>query len=91
MKLTECLRRFFGYYLTGIKGVSPNTIQAYRKTFELFLPFAAKYRSRSVRTVRVEDLSTELVVEFLVDLERTRNNSVRTRNLRLGTLKSWPK
>ena len=63
MKLTECLHRFFGYYLTGIKGVSPNTIQAYRKTFELFLPFAAKYRSRSVRT----------------------------RNLRLGSLKSLAK
>ena len=91
MKLTQCLHRFFGYYLTGIKGVSPNTVQVYKKTFELFLPFAAGYRSRSIQTLQVEDLSTELVVDFLVDLEKVRKNSVRTRNLRLASLKSLAK
>jgi site-specific recombinase XerD len=91
MKLTQGLHRFFSYYLTGIKGVSPNTIQVYKKTFELFLPFAAGYRSRPVQTLQVEDLSTELVVDFLVDLERVRKNSVRTRNLRLASLKSLAK
>jgi len=91
MKLTRCLHRFFGYYLNEIKGISPNTVQVYKKTFELFLPFAAKYRSCSVQRLQVEDLSTEMVVEFLVDLERVRKNSVRTRNLRLASLKSLAK
>jgi len=91
MKFTRCLHRFFSYYLTGIKGVSPNTIQVHKKTFELFLPFAADYRAMTIQTVNVEDLSTELVVDFLVDLERIRKNSIRTRNLRLASLKSLAK
>jgi len=91
MRLTRCLHRFFGYYLSAIKGVSPNTVQAYKKTFELFLPFAAGYRSCPVQRLQVEDLSTELVVDFLVDLERVRKNTVRTRNLRLASLKSMAK
>ena len=91
MKLTRCLHRFFSYYLTSIKGVSPNTVQVHKKSFELFLPFASKHQSQSVQTLQVEDLSTELVVDFLVNLENRRKNSVRTRNLRLASLKSLAK
>ena len=91
MKLTKCLHRFFGYYLTRIKGLSPNTIQVHKKTFEIFLPFAAGYRSCSVQTLKVEHIDTELVVDFLEDLEKSRNNGVRTRNLRLASLKSLAK
>lgn len=91
MKLTKCLHRFFGYYLTRIKGLSPNTIQVHKKTFELFLPYAAGYRSCSVQTLKVKHIDTELVVDFLEDLEKSRNNGVRTRNLRLASLKSLAK
>ncbi len=91
MTLIRCLQQFFTYYLTRIKGVSPNTVQVHKKTFALFLPFAAGYYSCPVRELRVEHLSTELVVEFLEDLENSRDNSVRTRNLRLASLKSLAK
>ena len=91
MRLTQCLQRFFGYYLTRIKGVSPNTVQVHKKSFELFLPFAAEYQSCTVPTLNVEQISTELVVDFLVDLEYSRKNSARTRNLRLASLKSLAK
>lgn len=91
MQLTQCLHRFFGYYLTRIKGVSPNTVQVHKKTFELFLPFAAEYRSCTVPTLKVEHINTELVVDFLVDLENNRKNTARTRNLRLASLKSLAK
>jgi len=91
MRLTRCLHRFFGYYLTRVKGVSPNTVQVHKKSFQLFLPFAAEYRSCTVATLNVEHISTELVVDFLVDLENKRKNTVRTRNLRLVSLKSLAK
>jgi site-specific recombinase XerD len=91
MKMTSCLQRFFGYYLTRIKGVSVNTIQVHKKSFELFLPFVAGYRECVVKNVLVEHISTELVVDFLVDLEVSRNNDVRTRNLRPASLKSLAK
>lgn len=91
MKLTKCLHRFFGYYLTGIKGLSPNTLQVYQETFAIFLPFAARYRSCTVQTLKIEHIDTELVVDFLEYLEKSRNNGVRTRNLRLASLKSLAK
>jgi len=34
MRLTRCLHRFFGYYLTRVKGVSPNTVQVHKKSFQ---------------------------------------------------------
>ena len=43
MKLSTCIQRFFDQYLPHIKGVSPHTVKAYRDTFKLMLPFAAKY------------------------------------------------
>lgn len=88
MTLNRCLQQFFCFYLLKIKGVSDNTVAVYKKTFELFLPFAAEYRSCSIRALRLEHLSTELVVDFLEYLEKERHNSVRTRNLRLASLKS---
>lgn len=91
MTLNQCLQQFFSYYLLKIKGMSDNTMAVYKKTFELFLPFAAEYQSCPVRSLRLEHLSTELVVDFLEYLEKERLNSVRTRNLRLASLKSLAK
>jgi integrase/recombinase XerD len=89
--LTKCLHRFFSYYLPQIKGGSPHTFTAYKKTFELFLLFAARKKSCSVQSLQLEHLSTEMVIDFLVYLEEERHNTVRTRNLRLAAIKSLAK
>jgi site-specific recombinase XerD len=91
MTITQCLHQFFSYYLPKIKGVSGHTQEVYKKTFELFLVFAAKQKSCSVQALQLEHLSIELVVGFLEYLEKERHNSVRTRNLRLASLKSLAK
>lgn len=91
MTLIQCLHQFFSYYLLKIKGVSGHTVEVYKKTFELFLIFASEYQSCPVKSLQLEHLSTELVVDFLEYLEKERNNSVRTRNLRLASLKSLAK
>jgi integrase/recombinase XerD len=91
VRFNKCLQQFFSYYLPKIKGVSGHTVEVYKKSFELFLIFAAKQKSCTVQALQLEHLSTELVVDFLEYLEKERHNSIRTRNLRLASLKSLAK
>jgi site-specific recombinase XerD len=89
MKLSKCIHYFFNHYLPHIKGVSPHTIKAYRDTFKVFLPFAANHFGIKVKSLRVEHLSSQLILSFLDDLQKERKNLVRTRNHRLAGLKSF--
>ena len=91
MKLSSCLHQFFGQYLPRIKGVSTHTIKAYRDTFKMFLPFAAKYHSVKTDSLTLDHLSSELILAFLDELERGRKNLAKTRNDRLASLKSFAK
>lgn len=91
MKLSSCLHQFFGQYLPRIKGVSTHTIKAYRDTFKIFLPFAAKYHDIKIDSLNLEHLSSELILAFLDELERKRKNLPKTRNDRLAALKSLAK
>jgi site-specific recombinase XerD len=91
MKLSPCIHQFFGRYLPHIKGVSNNTIKAYRDTFTRFLPFATQYHAIKVDSLRFDHLSFELILAFLDDLESERNNLPITRNNRLAALKSFAK
>jgi integrase/recombinase XerD len=89
MKLSPLLHEFFDRYLPYIKGTSLHTIKSYRDAFKLFLPFAAKYHHIKVASLTVEHLCIELILAFLDDLERDRNNIAKTRNQRLAALKSF--
>lgn len=91
MKLSTCLHQFFDHYLPRIKGSGNNTIKAYRDAFTLFLPFAAKHLSIKIESLRVEHLSTSLILAFLDNLESRRHNTARSRNHRLAALKSLAK
>ncbi|MCG7851336.1 MAG: site-specific integrase, partial [Methanosarcinaceae archaeon] len=91
MKLSPCIHQFFDHYLSNIRGMSHHTIRSYRDTFKLFLPFAAKYYGIKVKSLRLEHISSELIIAFLDDLQRNRHNLPKTRNLRLATLKSFGK
>ena len=91
MKLSPLLHRFFDQYLPHIKGVSPHTVKTYRDAFRLFLPFAATYHHITIRSLRIEHLSPDLILAFLNGLERERKNLPKTRNQRLAALKSFAK
>ncbi len=91
MKLSPCIHYFFDQYLPHIKGVSHHTIKAYRDAFRLFLPFAARFYGIKIRSLRVEHLSSEVIIAFLEDLQKKRKNLVKTRNQRLAALKSFAK
>jgi site-specific recombinase XerD len=91
MKLSSCILKFFAEYLPRIKGSSEHTIKAYRDAYSVFLPFAAEYHSIKIRSLRVDHLSAQLILEFLDHLEKERKNSAKTRNQRLAALKSLAK
>jgi len=91
MKLSSCLHQFFDHYLPQIKGSGDNTIKAYRDAFTVFLPFAAKDLSIKIESLKVEHLSTRLILAFLDYLESQRHYTARSRNHRLAALKSLAK
>jgi len=91
MKLSTCLHQFFDQYLLRMRGCSPHTLKAYRNTFSRFLPFAAQYHHVKIESLCLEHISAGLVICFLDHLESKCQNSARTRNLRLATLKSFAK
>jgi len=91
MKLSICIHQFFDQYLPRIKGSSTQTVKAYRNTYTLFLPFAAEYHSVKIKSLGVDHLIPEVILAFLDYLESDRNNSAKTRNLRLAAIKSLAK
>jgi len=91
MKLSPAIHQFFDHYLPHIKGVSDHTLKAYRDAFKLFLIFAADYYGIKIKSLRLEQITSELILAFLDDLQSQRRNLPRTRNQRLAALKSFAK
>ncbi len=91
MRLSAVIHQFFDKYLPHIKGVSPNSIKAYRDTFKLFLPFAANHYGIKVGSLSLNHLTPEVILSFLDHLESERKNTARTRNHRLAAIKSLAK
>ncbi len=87
--LFRYIQHFFQGYLSQARGLSPNTILAYRDALKLFLVFAAQFKSKSVPRLTLEDLDADAVLAFLKEIERKRKNSAVTRNLRLAALRTF--
>ncbi len=56
--MSTLVYQFFDQYLPSIKGVSNNTMMAYRDTFKLFLPFAAEYHGIKIERCFVSPTGT---------------------------------
>lgn len=80
---------FFVRYLAAERNMSPHTIASYRDALKLLLRFAAEIGRRKIDKLEIRDLSSETVLRFLEHLERTRENSARTRNARLAAIHSF--
>lgn len=91
MKLAACIVGFFTQYLAQIKGCSPRTLSAYRDSFALLLPFAARRLKIKTGSLRLEHLTADLILAFLNHLEAKRGNCPATRNQRLAAIKSFAK
>src|SRR5258708_16075612 len=85
--LPALLQSFFTTRLMTQRKVSPHTIASYRDTFRLLLQFAQKRLHKAPSQLGLHDLDASLVGVFLDDLENSRPNSTRSRNLRLTPIR----
>lgn len=83
------LESFFMQRLIAQRRVSPHTIASYRDTFRLLFRFAEKRLGKAPSLLTLEDLSAPLLGAFLDDLESSRTNATRSRNLRLAAIRSF--
>jgi site-specific recombinase XerD len=83
------LQRYFTQRLVRQRQASAHTIGSYRDTFRLLLQFAQKRLHRAPSALAIDDIDAPLVVEFLDELEKTRDVTARTRNLRLTAIRSF--
>ena len=86
--LGSFIKRYFSHYLPVQKGLSVNTILAYRDAVKLLLCHAADTAKIAVDQLAVEDISEKIVLGFLDQLEQSRGCSTRTRNARLAAIRS---
>ena len=85
------VQQFFTDHLLAQRAMSPNTVASYRDAMLLFLDFAHERPGKTPTELRLADIEPDLILAFLDDLERGRNNSVRSRNLRLTALRAFLK
>lgn len=83
------IENFFTEYLVQQRKVSHHTISSYRDTFRLLLQFATKSKNKKLNEITLEDLDVDTILSFLNDLESNRSSSARSRNQRLGAVKSF--
>jgi len=83
------LQAFFMDRLMRQRQASPHTVASYGDTFRLLLPYAQQRLDKSPSDLTVPELDTPLLGAFLDHLERERNNSARSRNVRLAAIHSF--
>ena len=86
--LAPTLQAFFTDRLVQQRHVSPATVASYRDTFRLLLRFAEAHTGKAPCTLDIADLDASLITAFLQHLETDRGNTPRTRNARLGAVRS---
>jgi site-specific recombinase XerD len=87
--LLSLVQSFFQEYLSGQRGLSHNTILAYRDALKLFLSFLVARTGKQAARLQLSDLHAEQVLRFLENSEQERKNCTATRNLRLTALRTF--
>ena len=87
--LAELVESFFQNRLLRQQRASSATVAAYQDALRLLLSFVAALTSTQPCLLTVADLERDRVLAFLDYLEKTRGNSVRTRNARLAAIRSF--
>ena len=88
-ELVPHIAAFLREHLPRDRRASQHTVQSYSYAFELLVCFAAKRSGIRPCRLAIEQLTADLILDFLDVLECERDNTIRTRNLRLAALKSF--
>jgi site-specific recombinase XerD len=83
------IRRFFEEHLVSQRGLSPNTVLSYRDTWKLLLQFSVQRCRKECTDLTVDDLTPQLIRQFLEHIEHTRKNGAGTRNVRLAAIHAF--
>ena len=83
------LESFFTKRLIAQRRASPHTIASYRDTFHVLLQFTHRELGKAPSQITLEDLNAPMIGTFLDDLEHSRHNGVRSRNLRMTVIRSF--
>jgi site-specific recombinase XerD len=86
--IAPTLQAFFTDRLAKQRQASPRTIAAYRDTLRLLLGFVQQQNGTMPSQLDWNDLDFTMISAFLNHLESERNNSTRTRNVRLTAIRS---
>jgi site-specific recombinase XerD len=87
--LSYYIRLFLTDFLAYERGLSENTILAYRDCLKLFLYYCDNELAIDIDKITCDIINDHKVTDFLNWLENKRNCSVKTRNARLAALKSF--
>jgi len=87
--LSHYIRLFLIQFLSNERGLSENTILAYRDALKLLLKYCAEYLKIKIDKLPCDRIDDEIVRNFLDYLEQHRGCTARTRNARLAALKTF--
>lgn len=87
-QLPKLIESFFRHRLVAQRNASSATVATFRDALRLLVVFAAERSGKAPSALAVADLDRDVVLAFLDHLENERGNSVRTRNARLGAVRS---
>ena len=88
-ELASHLGVFLREHLPRDRNASRHTVQSYADSFQLLVCFAAERLGVRPCRIQIEQLTAPLILDFLDSLERERNNTIGTRNVRLAAVKSF--
>ena len=87
--LAPHLTAFLQQHLPNERRFSRHTVQSYTECFRLLVLYAAEQIKVRPCALKIEHFTVALLLAFLESLEKVRNNSVGTRNIRLAAIKSF--
>ena len=83
------LSNFLGKYLNVERNMSLHTIRSYRKTFQLLIDYLVNIKKFKLKDITFNKVTREIIIDFLNYLEDEKKNSIKTRNQRLASIKSF--
>ncbi len=87
--LSHFIRLFLIQFLPNEKGLSENTILAYRDALKLLLQYCDKHLKFKIDKLSFDQIDVGIIRQFLDYLEKERQCTANTRNARLAALKTF--
>ena len=83
------LSHFLKEYLVIERNMSPKTIRSYKTTFQMLITYLVEEKKLRLTDITFENVTKEIILDFLNYLEEEKKNSIRTRNQRLAAIHSF--